>query len=671
MTTPVDRLPFAVRQIENVWIPMPDGRRLAARLWLPEGAESAPVPAILEYIPYRKRDRQAPEDQRVHGYLAGHGYACLRIDIAGSGDSEGVLLDEYLPGEQDDAVAAIAWIAAQPWCAGAVGMTGISWGGFNSLQVAARRPPALKAIVTVASTDDRYADDMHYMGGAVLMDTMGWGATFFGYLPTPPDPAIVGEAWRAMWWARLEAVTPPVIPWLEHPTRDAYWKQGSVCEDYGRIACAVYAIGGWADGYSNAIPRLMRGLTCPRKALIGPWGHCFPYEGGPGPLIGYLQETLRWWDHWLKGIDTGIMAEPAIRVWMQHSEPPRAEVPVRAGRWVAESAWPDRAGLVFVLNDDGLGAAKSSNAQLAVASPATVGRAASDWCPYGLGPDLAVDQQPDDARSLVFDTDPLAADLEILGAPSLAIDVAADRANALLVARLCDVFPDGTSARVSYGVLNLTHRDGHETVLPLEPGARYRVTLALNDCAYAFPAGHRVRLALSTGYWPIVWPSPEPATLTIPAGTGSLALPVRRPRPEDAALPPFGPAECAPERPFTVLRPPRRGRRPAETDTATGVTRVVSLRDRGAFRLNDIGLEHEGWGEDAHTVAEGDPLSARTETRRRVGYRRGAWSVRVETAMRLGASREAFRVEAELDAFEGERSVFRRSWDVSIPRRGV
>ena len=216
----------------------------------------------------------------MHGYLAAHGYACIRLDIVGSGDSEGVLQDEYLRSEQDDAVTAIAWIAAQPWCDGKVGMTGISWGSFNSLQVVARRPPALKAIITVASTDDRYADDMHYMGGCVLMDTMGWGATFLGYLPTPPDPVVVGAAWRAMWQQRLEVVRPPVLAWLEHQTRDDYWRQGSVCEDYGAIQCAVYAVGGWADGYSNAIPRLMRHLTCPKKALIGPWGIASPTRAG-------------------------------------------------------------------------------------------------------------------------------------------------------------------------------------------------------------------------------------------------------------------------------------------------------------------------------------------------------------------------------------------------------
>jgi putative CocE/NonD family hydrolase len=584
-----------------------------------------------------------------------------------------VLRDEYLRSEQDDAVAAIAWIAAQPWCDGTVGMTGISWGGFNSLQVAARRPPALKAIITVASTDDRYADDMHYMGGCVLMDTMGWGATFLGYLPTPPDPAVAGAAWRAMWRERLEAVRPPVLAWLEHQTRDDYWRQGSVCEDYDAIQCAVYAVGGWADGYSNAIPRLMRHLRCPKKALIGPWGHCFPYEGGPGPLIGYLQETLRWWDHWLKGRATGVMDEPPIRVWMQEWEPPLAEIPVRRGRWVAERAWPDPAapGLELWLGETGLSPTRTaSNAARNVASPTVAGRASSDWCPYGLGPDLATDQREDDAAALVFDSEPLDRPLDTLGAPLLAIDVAADRPVAQLVVRLCDVAPDGGSVRVTYGVLNLTHRDGHERPEPLEPGRSYRVRLALNDCAYAFPAGHRVRVALGTSYWPVVWPAPEPVTLTVALGTGALTLPARRSSAEDATLEPFGPAECAPERAYTVLRAPTRGRQAIAAD-ATGTIRLVSVRDRGRFRLDDIGLIHEGWGQDVHTIREGDPASAVTETRRRVAYERDGWSVRIETWMRLGGDTTAFRLEAGLEAFEDDAKVFTRSWDEVIPRRGV
>jgi uncharacterized protein len=333
--------PFAVREIENLWIPMPDGAQLAARMWLPVNAGSQPVPALFEFIPYRKSDGTAIRDAYRAPYYAGHGYAVLRVDMRGSGDSDGVLYDEYTVQEHDDAVACITWIARQPWCDGNVGMMGISWGGFNSLQVAARRPPELKAILVIGFTDDRYADDVHYMGGCVLTSQMlSWASVMYAYNALPPDPRWVGDRWRVMWFERLEKTPSFVETWLAHQTRDAYWKQGSVGEDYGAIQVPVYAVGGWADSYNNSIPRLLAGLSVPRKGLIGPWAHTFPEMGEPGPAIGFLQESLRWWDHWLKGIDTGIMDEPMLRTWIQDSVHPASYYSQRPGRWVADPSWP-------------------------------------------------------------------------------------------------------------------------------------------------------------------------------------------------------------------------------------------------------------------------------------------------------------------------------------------
>ncbi|MDX1432292.1 MAG: CocE/NonD family hydrolase, partial [Gammaproteobacteria bacterium] len=265
-----ESFPRAIREVENVFIPLSDGTRLAARMWLPDDAEQDPVPAVLEYIPYRKRDFMRLRDEPMHAYYAGHGYAAVRVDLRGSGDSDGVLEDEYLPREQLDALEVIAWLAEQPWCDGNVGMTGISWGGFNALQVAARAPPALKAVITLCASDDRYADDAHYMGGCLLSENQIWGTVLFTINALPPDPMLVGERWRECWRERLEHDRPFPAVWLAHQRRDEYWKQGSVCEDFSRIRCPVYAIGGWADGYSNAVPRLLAGLEVPRKGLIGP-----------------------------------------------------------------------------------------------------------------------------------------------------------------------------------------------------------------------------------------------------------------------------------------------------------------------------------------------------------------------------------------------------------------
>ncbi len=318
----VTHFPHEIVELENEWIVLADGTRLAARIWMPREARERPVPALLEYLPYRKNDGTAVRDSIRHPYLAGHGYAAVRVDMRGSGDSDGILLDEYLPQEQADALEILEWIAAQSWCTGKIGMFGKSWGGFNALQIAAHRPPALKAIITIASTDDRYADDVHYMGGCLLAyDMLPWASIMLTANATPPDPRWVGERWREMWLRRIEETPAYIESWMTHQRRSDYWKQGSVCEDWGAIDIPVYAVGGWADGYTNAIPRLLAGLRGPRKGLIGPWAHNFPEEGVPGPAIGFLQESLRWWDTWLKGIDTGIMDEPMLASWLQEAIP--------------------------------------------------------------------------------------------------------------------------------------------------------------------------------------------------------------------------------------------------------------------------------------------------------------------------------------------------------------
>ncbi|MBI2467721.1 MAG: CocE/NonD family hydrolase [Candidatus Rokubacteria bacterium] len=665
----VTTFPRRVREIENAWIPLRDGCRLAARIWLPEDAETRPVPGILEYIPYRKRDFMAQRDALIHPYLAGHGYACLRVDMRGSGESDGVLTDEYLPLEQDDALEVIAWIAAQPWCTGAVGMMGNSWGGFNALQVAARRPPALKAIITSCSTDDRYADDVHYMGGCLLLDNLRWASIMFSHNARPPDPALVGDRWRQLWLERLEGSGLWLDTWLRHPRRDAYWKHGSVCEDFGAIACPVYAVGGWADAYTNAIPRLMRGLSVPRLGLIGQWTHRYPHLALPGPQVGFLQLAVQWWDTWLKGVETPITREPLLRIWMQESAPPAHSYPERPGRWVAEPEWPSPRvqPLRLALNRGSLDATPGRAVALTVRSPETVGLYAGRWCAHGTGPDLPIDQRWEDAGSLVFDTEPLTERLEILGAPVAELELAADRPVALVALRLSDVAPSGAATRVSYGVLNLTHRASHESPEPLVPGHRYRVRVQLNDVAQAFPPGHRIRLALSTAYWPTVWPAPEPVTLTVFAGASTLELPVRPPDPADSGLPPLPPPEQPPPLRTTVLEPARATRTNSHDIVGDVVTQEV-VQDSGLYRLDDIDLTLRTVVTECYVIRSDDPLSARGEVASTVQMRRGDWRVEMRARTVLTSTGEAFRIQATLEAFEGEARAFAREFDRTIRR---
>jgi putative CocE/NonD family hydrolase len=663
-------------EIEHVWIPVSDGCRLSARLWMPRSAETEPVPAILEYIPYRKRDFTRARDEPIHRYFALGGYACVRVDVRGSGDSEGVLRDEYSDQELRDAVEALAWIADQPWCNGAVGMMGISWGGFNSLQVAALDPPQLRAIITLCSTDDRYADDAHYMGGCLLNENLQWGSILTLYSALPPDPAIVGEPWRKMWLERLEALEPFPALWMEHPWRDAYWKRGSVCEDYAAIRCPVYAIGGWADGYSNAVPRLLENLSCPKKGLVGPWAHAFPHDGLPGPRIGFLQEALRWWDHWLKGRDTGIMDEPVYRVWMQEGVAPAPQYEERPGRWVAEASWPSpRIEHRRLHLDPGrLTASPGRETQLSFSSPQTTGMRGGEWCPFGAEGEMPRDQRPDDGFSLCFDSDPLEERVEILGAPALDLDVRVDQPVAWVAARLNDVAPDGSSLRVTYGLLNLAQRESREHPEPLEPERWYRVRLRLDDVAHAFAPGHRLRVALSTCYWPVAWPAPQPVRLTLRTGSSVASLPVRPPRDEDRALPAFELPAAAPGVTHKRLRP-LAFRRTLETDLTTGELVYTLHSDAGDLggaalaRIEPIDLDLGYTLEKRYRILEEDPLSAQAELLQRARMRRDGWDIRIECRSRLAATHEDFEFACELEALEAEHPVARRSWKRAIPRR--
>lgn len=665
----IDRFPRQVREVETLWIPLRDGARVAARLWLPADAAQVPVPAIVEYMPYRKRDLLRLRDQPMHHYFAGHGYAALRVDLRGSGDSDGVLTDMWTRREEDDGLDVLAWVAGQPWCNGELGMIGKSWSGFTGLQLAARRPAALKAIVTVCSAEDRYSTTLHYTGGALLTDSVWWGTSMLLFNSMPPDPATAGETWRATWDARLAANKPMLSDWLDHPHLDGYWREGSVGPRLGEIECAVYAVGGWADYLSRAIPRMLAGIKSPRRGLIGPWGHHYPHDGIPGPAIGFLQDCVRWWDRWLKALPNGIDREPMLRVWMQDSVAPRADYETRPGRWVAERSWP--AARIkprhWVLNDGALDRRAKPSLALTHRSPLTTGLCAPEWLAAGVPGEFPGDQREDDGKSLGFDMAPLAQRVEILGEAVVELDLAVDKPVALLVARLCDVAPDGASTRVAFGVLNLAHRDGHETPNAMEPGKRYRIAIRLPSIAYAFPEGHRIRLSLSTNYWPIIWPSPVPVTLTLFTGASRLALPIRRPDRRDAALPAFGAPERGPGVPVTKLEDTIL-RRAIERDPMTGRV-VVTMQAAGGvlgphrrYRIDPIDTEM------AHTIVkrleitEDDPLSASVELVQTMAMGRAGWRVAIEVRTKLTCDKTHFHVDASARASLNGTEISARSW---------
>lgn len=676
----VTEFPFRTRVIENVWIPLSDGCRLAARIILPEDAEEHPVPAILEYLPYRKRDCTAVQDAAVHAWFAGHGYAGVRVDMRGSGDSDGILMDEYLPREQQDGVEVIAWIASRPWCSGNVGMMGYSWGGITSMQIASRQPPALKAIIPVTSSVDRYYDDAGYFMGCHVGQTIGWGAEMDSLNSRPPDPEIVGEGWRDTWLARLEKTPLFLGIWLRHQRRDALWRQGAIREHYDAIRCPVLATGGWADCWPNTVGRLLANLKVPRRGISGPWGHNYCCFAKPGPRIAFLQEALRWWDRWLKGEDNGVEKDPPFHAYMLHSAAPEPFGKDRPGHWIAESGWPPPSAEAehWYLDEGRLGAERGADGVVSFRSPQSCGLASGEYMPWfvaGDGAELPADQREDDGKSRVFDSGPLPAPLQILGTPRLRLRVASDCRCGLVAARLCDVAPDGASTLVSFGILNLAQREGRETPLPVEPGRFYDVTVRLNDVAWELAAGRRLRLALSSAYWPMAWPVPEPALMSVRTGASALALPVRKGVDEDRGYTPFGPPECAPMRPTTTLDPGAGRRRTITGDREAGTWTCEIFHDAswigpGVVRIDDVGTQLQSLVTQTYRIHDQDPLSARADYRHVHRIERGEWRIRTESRTRLSGDRDAFTLTRTLEAFESDARVFAKTWEERIPRDG-
>ncbi|WP_217255072.1 CocE/NonD family hydrolase [Streptomyces sp. AC602_WCS936] len=652
---------------DDVRIPLPDGTRLYARVWRPVTDE--PVPALLEYLPYRLSDWTAPRDSQRHPWYAGHGYASVRVDVRGHGNSEGLPGDEYDAAELADGVAVVEWLAAQPWCDGKVGMFGISWGGFNSLQIAALAPEPLKAVVTVCSADDRYDNDVHYMGGSVLgVDMHAWASTMLAFVCRPPDPAYAGEEWRQMWLRRLEAVDPFIHTWLSHQLRDDYWKHGSVCEDYSAIDAAVLAVGGWHDPYRDTVLRLVEHLPGDRvRGLIGPWSHQYPDRGlPPGPPIGFLQETLRWWDHHLKGRDTGVMEEPLLRSWISESHRPATVYPELPGRWVGDPAWPspNTTPTPHALGGD----------PVVVRSPQHTGIDAGRFFPFGNDADLPPDQREEDARSASFEFPVTGGPVEILGRPEVTLRLRMDVPYGQVVARLCDVAPDGSSTLVTRGALNLAARESRDRNVPWPPGATETVTFQLNGIGHTFPAGHRIRLAVSSAYWPWIWPQAgsEDGFVLEPAGS-ALVLPVRDggAHPEDAGIR-FEPPEQS--EPLRVTVPPAEGEERPERlvvrDVAKGEWRLEVDPRYGGTRVYPDGLEFTEDALETYTVREDDPLSARAASEWTVRLRRPerAWDVRVETRSEITCDAEDFVTSNEVVCRDGEEIVFRRNWERRVPR---
>ncbi len=655
-------------ELENTYITLTDGRKLSARIWLPDDAHDHPVPAILEYLPYRKRDGTASRDESTYPVFAEAGYAGVRVGISGTGESDGDFDDEYSPREHADGLEVIHWIANQSWCDGNLGMMGISWGGFNSLQLAALKPEPLKAVIAIGTTVDRYNDDIHYKNGCHLYSNFSWSSVMLCYASRPPDPVLVGDQWKKMWIHRLRTQPFPLEIWLAHQRRDEYWKHGSVCENYDEISIPSLVVSGWADGYLNAPPAMAENSLSVSRAINGPWIHKYPHFAWPKPRMDFLGEAIAWWDRWLKGIENGVEEMPAYRAYISEGIRPVGYRDFEPGRWVAETQWPspDIKNAEFYLSDSGrLDSRFGDDERVTICSPQDCGTACGEI--FTLKPDSEMpgDQRIDDGGSLVFNGEILGQPLEILGRPTLSLRMNIDKPVGNLAVRLCDVHPDGMSHRVSWGVLNLTHRQSNEYPSPMIPGIDVNITIQLNECGYRFLPGHRLRLSISTSYWPMVMPPPEVVTANIEMGRDSmLTLPVRSGGDSHRVVEPVNPNPL----PNYKSHSPDVHQRSVTREIQNNLTQYRVFDDTGEDEMPGHGMRTRHTHEEIWSISPDDPLTSNATSEYISYMSRGDWNIRTISRSSLACDAENYYLKASVDAYEGDELVNNRGWEKTIKR---
>ena len=448
-----------------------------------------------------------------------------------------------------------------------------------------------------------------------------------------------------------------------------YWKHGSVCESWNAIECPVLCVGGWNDAYSNAIPRLMKGLRTPRKAIIGPWAHKYPHFAVPEPRIGFLQEMLRWWGQWLNNESTGITSEPDWRVYVMDAIPPGGDHARLEGRWIGDNSW----GLgntemkKWYLTADGIAGKSADEKKLSICSKQTTGADGGEYCIIWLGPEFPGDQAKDDEQSITFDSPELKQDMDIVGQPMVELDFEVDKPVAHIAVRLNDVWPDGRVSRITYHLQNLCMRESRDKPTELVPGKRYSMKIKLDDIAWRVPAGHKLRVAISTSYFPMMWPAPEPVTLTVYSGNSSIQMPVRK-KVENEKTVEWKTEEAA--EPVKLKQVAKAWhKREAKTDPKTGEWTMEIVDDFGRQVISDIGLEVYGAGREKYRIMPDDPLSARMETHWTEERKRGKWHIRTETYGKLEATRTHWIVWGKIEAYEGKKKVFEKEFSEHIDRK--
>jgi len=659
----------------DIRIKMRDGVELSANMWFPVAREPGEkFPAVLELIPYRKDDWRFNSDMSRMTYLAQRGYVGCRVDVRGTGSSGGLARDEYTPEETQDGYEVVQWLAAQDWSNGNVGMWGISYGGFTAIQIAKLQPPALKAIVPMYATDDRYLTDVHYHGGCLTASELAqYAVSMVAMNALPPKANYLKENWAAAWKARLENTPPWLIEWLRQQTDGAYWRSGSLAPEYEKITCAILHIGGWVDSYTDAVFRMQaQCVNAPRKALVGNWGHDYPDSGAPGPNLDWLHEMVRFFDYWLKGKPNGVMDEPALAAYVREWSQPEAFPKHWPGEWRSYTNFPipNASHFTFHLNESGLSYQPSAVSQSHSFPHRPTWGTAGNFCSGGGGSPngLARDLRPDEALAANFTGEPLTEPLEILGNAEAILYVSCSAPVANISLRLADVHPNGASALVTFGILNLTHRHSHAKPEPLEPGKIYEVRVPFKAIGYRWLPGHRVRITAASGHWPFIWPSPYPCELTLHSG----------PEHPSRLLLPLAPASQLPPPTFKTTPPETQsigGGSDEESkweiveDVLNGSVTVNSY-EGGTTVLPD-GTQLFSDEKLVMTAWRADPAQAQFSNECNYILTEKGYEVHTRSTGMLRSTATDFHLNIELVVKLNGNVFFQKSWLETVPRRLV
>jgi putative CocE/NonD family hydrolase len=659
---------YATMKKVQATIPMKDGVRLAVNLYTPDGAKADDkFPVILEYLPYRKDDWSLARDWNLHSYFVRRGYVTARVDIRGTGASEGNPPDrEYSEQEQQDGLEVIDWLSKQAWSNGNVGMMGISWGGFNAIQMALLHPPALKAIIAACATEELFHDDIHYIDGLMHVDEYELGMDLQLGLTRSPDfptdeKSLAGRFDAAPWF----------LLYLRQQRDSPFWRRASVAPNrYADYKVPTFLVGGFLDGYRDSIPRFFENVKAPVKAILGPWNHSFPHDADPGPAIEWRDEATRWWDYWLKGKQNGILDEPRLEVFMRHWYAPNPNIAEVPGEWRAEKSWPPRDATketVFLERDHSLGAvapATLDTAQQELKYVPSIGLEAGFW--WG---DFTTDQRPIDAYSLVYDSAPLPKETAILGQPRVILQASASATLADWFARLSDVAPDGTVTMITGAGQSGAQLKGASNPTDLAPAQAYRIPIELHVTSWVFPAGHKIRLAISNALWPMIWPTPYQMTTSLYLGgtdTSRLELPIVPS--ESSSRPKYPTIEPAPPMPEQVTSkgdtwPPQDWT--VMRDLMTGTTRVFwSGNDESQFPWGRM-KDHEQMSyEVADSKPEASKVHGEGSTTVELQNRALVWSVVLD----VHSDAKNFYYHFERHLTENGKEIRAKTWDEMIPR---